>query len=187
MNPPNTSFNSGPRCSTNRGGFSAGGTAFSTYVFPSSVILVLNLLSGTAAVCCFKLRTSASSSVLRFCNCSTARSSFSSLSDSEALWVVSGWMAASTIASSAIFLVEQCLVTNMILSYFTARFGGCLLVLLPDDPEKRLRAAGLRLLRSASFLWGNTDVSAIDRCKKGGVTLSRRYLRSVISTMSARV
>ena len=168
------------------GSFSS--TTFSTYVFPSEMILVFILPSGTTAACCFfKLLTSASSSALRFCNCSTARSSFSSRSDSEALWIVSGWMAASTLASSAIFLVERCFVTNMIISYFTARLADDCWFRFPDDPEKRLRATTLRLLRSASLFWGNTDVSGIDRCKKGGVTLSRRYLRSVISTMSARV
>src|SRR5438046_3255250 len=101
------------------GGFSS--TSFSTYVFPSEVIFVFILPSGTtAARCFFKLLTSVSSSALRVCNCSTARSSFSIRSDSEALCILSGWMAANTQASTPIFLFKQYLMIDMIFSHFTA-------------------------------------------------------------------
>src|SRR5438093_1262246 len=64
------------------GGFSS--TTFSTYVFPSEMIFVFILPSGTTADCCFfKVLTSASSCALRFCNASTACSSFCSRSASE--------------------------------------------------------------------------------------------------------
>src|SRR5213075_41081 len=67
------------------------------------MILVFILPSGTTADCPpFKLLTSASSSALRFCNCSTARSSFSSRSNSEAVAAASG----PTVASSSKQITE---------------------------------------------------------------------------------
>src|SRR5881394_626402 len=101
MYPPSTSLNSEARGTTKTGGFSSSTTAFSTYDFPSDMIFVFILAptSGANAVCFFKLLTSCSSSALRFCSCSTARSSFWRRSDSEAVCAPSRGAASKTIAA----------------------------------------------------------------------------------------
>ena len=65
--------------------FSSVVTLFSTYDFPSplSLVVFFSLEAGVEGCCCFKLLTSFSSSALRFCSNSTARSSFSRRAESD--------------------------------------------------------------------------------------------------------
>src|SRR5206468_3653165 len=72
--------------------------------------------------------------------------------------------------------------------YFAALFARPLRNWLPRDPENCLNAPTFPLPRIGSLPSSDKiDASGTDRWRKGGVTLSRRYLRSVISTISARV
>src|SRR6266436_2468203 len=161
------------------------GTVFSTcvLVFPSA------RTADAGSACFFRLLTSCSNSALRFCSWLTACSSFCSRSASDGVSAASGGIAASNSNETTTpaghkkqFLISICF------SYFAAPFARPLCDWLPRDPENCFNDSTLLLPRIGGFLsLDKIDVSGMDLSRKGGATLSRPYLRSVILTMSASV